>query len=402
MNNVILGNIVINMYVYNLLVGSQFTYSIEEKKTIHSMTSTSARKTKDISYLRFIDLRDTYNESEETRELLVQFYNDIMKKYFPIEDELDPLDVWESGLSSEHPLLPELHVCIALDTRKNENNNGYRIAGGSMFEYYKMSNLTLLSYFVVTDDYQNLGLGRVFVEQAYHISKQIAHKHKEKNHRTTTVTNILNRVNEQLKLAEEEKGFVIDKELQEEYKFVCEYLRIVLNDPIPDEFFTFVAETNAVGVSDGVMESEGRHGIMNRIGFKLLDFEYIQPPLSEDQNPCADLLLLILHVNELPFDKERDKNYIPTCQMKCFMLEFLFSVFQHIEGKNDDYYNHVLQDLDTRGKRLYIDIKTEIPWLRRTSWKPKQVQGNYEHRDASLIINPRRENLKFHSLPSKL
>lgn len=325
--------------------------------------------TKRTKHLKYIDLRDGYDNSPHYQELLVHFYNTIMKKYFPIEDELDPLDVWEKGLSSSvtNPILPELHVVLAIDTMEKEQNvNLPKIAGGCMFEYYKMSNCALLSYFVVTDEYQNLGLGRILVEHAYQISKQIAVKFNGKHHRRNTVLDIIHRVEQQLS-----NDKVCDEELLDQYKFVCEYLKFTLEDPIPDQFYAFVAETNAVGVDDGIMASQNRHQIMNRIGFKLLDFEYIQPPLSDEQQPCADLLLLTLHVEDLPFDEKTKKHFVQTSLLKCFMLEFLYSVFEHVENITDSYLQHVLKDLHHRGNKLFVDVKPTIPWMRRTSWKSK-------------------------------
>jgi GNAT superfamily N-acetyltransferase len=343
---------------------------------------------KDTSFLQFVDLSEGYNESSVNHEYLVHFYSTIMKKYFPIEDELDPIDVWEDGLKNtdRDPLLPELHVCLALDMRTKETNSSLqKIAGGCMFEYYRMSNCALLSYFVVTDEYQNLGLGRTLVEKAYQISKQIAHNFNQTHSRQKFVTDILSKISKLLKQADEGSEIGLDEKLKDQYYFVTEYLQHTLDDPISDKFYAFVAETNAVGVSDGIMQSEGRHAIMHRIGFRLLDFEYIQPPLSEEQHPCADLLLLTLHVEELPFDTESQKHYVQTSLLKSFMIEFLYSVFEHVDNATDDYLLHVLQDLQQRGRRLYLDSKPVIPWMRRTGWK-KEPHSTTRHSDTLTII----------------
>ncbi|KAL0479798.1 hypothetical protein AKO1_007427, partial [Acrasis kona] len=325
---------------------------------------------KDTSFLRFVDLRDNYQDKKLQQAYLKVFYENILQKYFPIEDELDPIDVLDRGLHSdlEDPILPELHVCLALDVRKTEQDNEglKRIAGGAVFEYYKMSNCTLLSYFVVTDEYQNLGLGRELVNRAYKISEDVSELYKQMDYRNNTVKSIMHSISDTLNFDQ-----VVTEELKNQFQFINEYIKYTYSDPIKDEFYLFVAETNAVGVSDGIMESEDRHNIMHRIGFRLIDFEYIQPPLSESQSPCADLLLLALQNKMIPKDQVTGRRYVHTNLLKCFMLEFLYSVFENMDGVNDDYLQHVLDDLHSRGQRIFMDPEPALPWMRRTNWRQK-------------------------------
>jgi len=82
-----------------------------------------------------IDLHDNYDF-----ELLEHFYNTSMKESFPIEDELDPLDEWVEGLTTNDsdPILPEMHVTILIDKAKKPLGIKNAIIGGMMYEYYKL------------------------------------------------------------------------------------------------------------------------------------------------------------------------------------------------------------------------------------------------------------------------
>ena len=39
------------------------------------------------------------------------------------------------------------------------------------------------------------------------------------------------------------------------------------------------------------MDPKERHNVLGALGFRLLDFPYVQPALSEEQGKCLDLLL---------------------------------------------------------------------------------------------------------------
>jgi hypothetical protein len=55
-------------------------------------------------------------------------------------------------------------------------------------------------------------------------------------------------------------------------------------------------ETNSalkVDASQDVMDPALRHRVLHQLGFRLLDFPYVQPALSDNQDACTDLLLAV-------------------------------------------------------------------------------------------------------------
>ncbi len=292
--------------------------------------------------------RDLFEHYDE--ELLSLFYNTVMKKYFPIEDELDPLEAWIDLVSPTRreeindPFLPDMHVCVIMQQNS--------IAAGCVYEYYKMSNCVLLSYIVVVEEFQAKGLGKVMIQHSFKECEKIySQQWKPMAYPLKQFQSIISKSGKSSNHA----------------TFLLQFLQYSWSQQVNNRFFAYFAETNAAGVSDGVMESEHRHIILNKMGFEMLDFEYIQPPLSEEQEPCYDLLLLALKNSSLPIDEETGKPFIPTLNMLLFMMEFCYSVYDdenRLAFLEAPYYQQMVQDLmQNRGTKLFLHA---LPWTRRT------------------------------------
>lgn len=301
--------------------------------------------------IQVINLRHNYDE-----DLLCHFHEYTMKKFFPIEDELDPVDVWINNMKPEnqslpsHQLLPEMHICIAFDTTKKDAKNGKldMICAAIVFEYYRMSGCALLSYLMVEEDYRSLGLGRYMVNHAYS-SLETLHLSYDGYAQRILDANMRS----------------LERVYCEQVNKLCEMR--ATTERYPSKFFAFFAETNAWEVSDGVLPSEKRHEILRRMGFRLLDFDYLQFPLSESQEPCEDLILLAFNSENAPRHNDETK-YIPTQLMRVFFLEFGYSVFENFDFVNEDYFKFVMNDLNGRGEYLYLWDNCPL-WKRKTHFR---------------------------------
>ncbi|CAK9079281.1 Alpha/beta hydrolase domain-containing protein aho-3 (Abnormal hunger orientation protein 3) [Durusdinium trenchii] len=60
------------------------------------------------------------------------------------------------------------------------------------------------------------------------------------------------------------------------------------------------AETHSADVIDGIMDPLERQEVLAALGFRCLDFDYTQPPLSERHEPCGGLRLLVKDQDALP------------------------------------------------------------------------------------------------------
>jgi len=304
--------------------------------------------------LDYVSLRDHYDE-----ELLLRFYNGLMKTNFPIEDELEAVENWVDLLNPENqkkrnPKAFVLDVILALikntepesnpasneshikpedyaseknhpgaitqsDDKKSHKTDGRTISGGIVFEYYKASACGLVTYFVVDARYRKQGVVKILLKRALNQFTEIAKKHGKEG---------------------------------------CNVI---------------FAETNATGVEDGVMPSTVRHKIMQRLGMGHVGVEYIQPPLDEGKDECYDLLLIAYL--ESPAIKKEGKHFtVPTEHVKAWLKEFAegcagFDTDPE-EYIHKDYYKRLFKQFDTLTSTL--PVNPELPWPGPTKHDEKE------------------------------
>jgi len=191
----------------------------------------------------FVDI----NPQAYDEPLVTRFYNALMKVNFPMEDELEPLETWIARLepkqSAEINKVHTQHVLIALKKEdKSQKEEGKDvppvIAGGLVYQYFKVGNVALFAYMVIDQAFRRRGLINILIQRAITI---------------------------------------LHREARELGRPHCDL---------------FIAETNGAGVEDGVMFSGDRHKVMHSLGFGHLDVAYVQPPLTEAQDPVYDLILI--------------------------------------------------------------------------------------------------------------
>lgn len=330
---------------------------------------------------KFLSLRDNFSLT-----LLTKIYNEIMIPNFPIESELDPMEVWINNLTHKggRIFVPLMHIMVAYEIDESNEMKDENIAGISVFEYYEMSQCALLTYFVVGEKYRKYGLGKTLVYQAYEFCKYDLYA-KGKANRWEALNNSLKHVKNWNSSSDDSSTIVqLTKTQKGQFQFAQQFIdlwlenaQIKANDPElkkildgeEDEFY-FFAETNAIGVHDGVMPSEQRHKIMRNIGFCVIDYEYIQPPVATDEDAmyCDDLLLLSLEVenDRCKIKSTEPIRHVPKFKLKCWIMEMLYTVFRELYPQMfADYFQYQWQDLDSRGARIpiYTDLEK---WKRRT------------------------------------
>jgi len=126
-----------------------------------------------------------------------------------------------------------------------------------------------------------------------------------------------------------------------------------------------LAETNKAGVEDGVTVSTTRHEIQSRLGFCRLHFDYIQPPLSEGQDPCSELLLLIWQPN-MPQDQlQLKEGTVPAKMIRDWYNGFCHALMGYETDPKDyaqaSWYTSTLNSLAAHEK-------SGIRWQANTPW----------------------------------
>eukprot|EP00744_Colponema_vietnamica_P026735 GILI01039755.1.p1 GENE.GILI01039755.1~~GILI01039755.1.p1 ORF type:complete len:270 (+),score=11.15 GILI01039755.1:123-932(+) len=256
--------------------------------------------------------------------LLRRFYTELMIRCFPIEDQREDLEVWEGVLSQDS--IPEwgseMHFLIA----QSEEDI---IVGGCVFEFYPRSKTGLIAYLVVNPEHRGQGIARRLLQTAH-----------------DAISDTLS------KLRQAEK----DQE----------------KSNIPNHIALF-AETNALGIEDGLMSSQERHTVLRRLGFKMLQMDYTQPPISAFGNPCSDLYLLGYDSSTLPTETEDDvvnstplpRTLMPKESIKGFVRDIYSSVFgEDTAFLKTPNYVHLLQQLDNIRPGKDSLVLQDLPWTR--------------------------------------
>jgi hypothetical protein len=192
-------------------------------------------------------------------DLLNQFYQELMIPNFPFESERDDLDDWIAILDPEqmqanHPG-PDMDVLLlVLVVADNDNDNDdstaattttTTILAGLAVEHYKRAQTGLLAYCVVETEVRRRGILGAMHPVAVWVLQQLHTLH------SGDCTNT-----------------------------IC---------PI-----TILAETNTIHAGDvSRHECQARHRALYRLGYRLLQFPYIQPPLQEDDGSFDEIMLLV-------------------------------------------------------------------------------------------------------------
>lgn len=271
-------------------------------------------------------------------DLLTQFYDELMIPNFPLEEERDNLQDWLLYLDPnrrrrrrhDHQQTGDLrdHGGPGMDVLILRR--GHQVIAGIAFEYYPQAQSGLLSYMVVGSSFRRKGilatLHPVFVE-----ALQTLH---ETTCRTTSP------------------------------------IRAIL------------AETNTAAAGDvPPAVARKRHQILFQLGYRLLQFPYVQPPLSTDVEGFDDIMLLLYVGNDVPSlqnvddnqnDGEREENdiilttdnktaVIDTQVLYDYVLDFYHSVFGYtnLEFRDHWYYRLVSWYVD---KHPVTEVSSSLPW----------------------------------------
>jgi len=299
----------------------------------------------------FVDINPkTYDEV-----LVTRFYNALMKVNFPMEDELEPLETWIARLepkqSAEINKVHTQHVLIALKkedkSQKDEEGKDIPpvIAGGLVYQYFKVGNVALFAYMVIDQAFRRRGLINILIQRAITIlhreARELGHPH-------------------------------------------CDL---------------FIAETNGAGVEDGVMLSGDRHKVMHSLGFGHLDVAYVQPPLAEGKDPVYDLIL-IAHKLSPAISGPEGKRVVPVDGVMHHMREYartaMWNPKNHSAFEDALYLKLALEQF--KGVKT-IAWNPNLPWpgpnkappgiLKKPPFHPsqdaKEVKSQEASKDAKLV-----------------
>jgi len=102
--------------------------------------------------------------------------------------------------------------------------------------------------------------------------------------------------------------------------------------------------------------------VLHKLGFGLLDCDYVQPPLAKDLKPCKDLLLTVYMEEKLPhYIAHGNKRYfLPSSRVCNWFKEFWlvccdFSSAKDLESQED--YARGVNKLKQKDKIDVLDLR---------------------------------------------
>eukprot|EP00930_Biecheleria_cincta_P021525 TRINITY_DN15936_c0_g1_i1.p1 TRINITY_DN15936_c0_g1~~TRINITY_DN15936_c0_g1_i1.p1 ORF type:complete len:269 (+),score=33.16 TRINITY_DN15936_c0_g1_i1:71-808(+) len=221
----------------------------------------------------------------DAHDLLDRVYKDLLQVHFPIADELDDLEEIRNNLSKK----PDGR-CPELHVLVAMFEN--QPVACCYYEYYPQADFVLMSYICVCLEYRNRGLAKSLMAEVEH------------------------------QMSERTGGKPVN---------------------------AFFAETHSVDVDDGVMDAAQRQRVLRSLGFRRLKFNYVQPPLSENHQPCEGLHLLV-----------KDKLSLPSSAILSYLDGFAGSVFDYDNSwKTQQYYMTQVSDLSSMPE---VDTTDVLPW----------------------------------------
>jgi Monoamine oxidase len=239
--------------------------------------------------LRVQSMRNRYS-----LDLLTRFYNEQMLPHFPLEDERDELDDWIYCLdpteiathdrdAENGPLMDIL--LLLCDPHCNSEDNGRVkqpfILAGVAFEYYQHAEIGLVSYVTTNSSFRRMGIMKALHPLAIDALEE------------------LHRLSHYERFGREP---------------VCNIKAIL-------------AETNTVDAGDASQEDiKQRHRSLFALGYRFVEFPYIQPPLGTNMKTFDDVMLLVYQ------ERDDSKLWFPEWRVSSsilfdFVSDFAVSVF---------------------------------------------------------------------------
>lgn len=144
----------------------------------------------------------------------------------------------------------------------------------------------------------------------------------------------------------------------------------------------FLETNSAIKVSNtrDVMEPSLRHKIFYGMGLRLVDFDYVQPPLDTDKNKVNYLLLCCFVTPRIPSVRigNKDQYYLPTHLVKNTMHAFWVNAPMKGRKFSEDVDYKRMQDQLRRRERILL---LDLPWER-----PFTIVDVAEHFDLELLV----------------
>jgi GNAT superfamily N-acetyltransferase len=351
-------------------------------------------------------------------ELLVQFYQDLLvPAYAGRLEELDSLDSWLSLLSPKHKGQTDddivFHLLLALKYSDDEEENSKPvIAGGLALEYFPGNNCGFLNYLLAPIGASGERMARALIDRAIADLDNDAKTRGQLGgcnvifmecSQTTSGTTVavpqVTRVtpsapsHKQLLPSPSSSSFSTGPSSSNSSSSASSSASSASSSSTTTTAIVSHTPSTSTGaiheLATEVRDIDEQHPLLESMGWKLVDFDYIQPPNIVPPKKVKSMLLIALVTPRIPVlsQEGRSQPYLPSTTLKKFMSELWDQFCDRISY---DYTN----DADFIEMIEKIDRRPRIPLLPRPWNKPWTMVDLQETNNPQLLKQFYEEMLK--------
>jgi GNAT superfamily N-acetyltransferase len=224
-------------------------------------------------------------------DLIKDTYFNLLIPNFPNRNHLEPFDDFLAAFDNKDDEFGYRKKVFIL-------KEGDEIAGSLTTEFYPLSNVMIMPYLVVKKEYRGQKLSNILFEEAY----------------------------KELDVESKRRFKALDNNPESDsFELLSNFFNLSLKDTMdllktlkPQFFLESEKETEV----DPIMDPKDRLKVYNHIGFKILDFVYIQPNLNSTRKAVKDFYLLASQ--KFCSKDENNVCYVDSNTVKTFMWEFSY------------------------------------------------------------------------------
>ena len=256
-------------------------------------------------------------------KLIKEVYYNLLMPAFPNKDHIEPFDDFVEAFSERDIFEYKKKVFILIEEEEEEI-----VVATLTVEYFPLSNFINMPYLVVKENYRGKKLSKILFEEGFKELELQSKKRLEllnnnpKDNRIIELTKFLN-------LNSTKETWELLKQFQPHYCLESEY---------ETEF-------------DPIMNPLDRLKVYDKIGFKILNFNYVQPPLTKFKKSVSNLYLLTS--TKFCLKDENDEFYMKVESLKTFYWEFSHLI-SPLDFLNSNQFHQVIESIPN--EKVYLKM----------------------------------------------
>lgn len=306
-------------------------------------------------------------------ELLVQFYQDLLvPAYATRPEELDSLETWLSLLSPKHKAQSSanidddsvFHLLLALKYSEDEEENSKPIiAGGLALEYFSGNNCGFLNYLLAPIGASGERMARALIDRAITDLDNDA-----KTRGQLAGCNVIFMECSQMSsgVVQPAHPRVTPASTSTQSGSPSSSTAMVVSTAPLTNLAPHASSSPAFSLTSEVRDIDEQHPLLESMGWRLVDFDYLPPPGQSPERKAKSMLLIALVTPRIPVISQegRSQHYLPSSTLKKFMTDLWDQSCDRIsyEYTNDPDFLDMIERVDRRPRIPLLTRPWNKPW----------------------------------------